>query len=131
MAPIELLEMADRAAANGLLTVTNAFAVLHLLPMSDRDKDVETLAPRHQITVLERQFGNQRAQFSPGDRAFLAALLHGLKSEVLCRVRLVVRSDARRSPVCARPASLRSEPRFGSSASMTSPLDGASTTAAR
>jgi putative transposase len=36
------------------LTVTNAFAVLRLLSMGDRDKDVEILALRHQITVLER-----------------------------------------------------------------------------
>lgn len=31
--------------------VTNAFALLRLLPMSDREKDVEILALRHQITV--------------------------------------------------------------------------------
>ncbi|CAN3985246.1 hypothetical protein [Kitasatospora purpeofusca] len=31
------------------LTVTKAFAVLRLLPMSDRDKDVEILALRHQL----------------------------------------------------------------------------------
>jgi hypothetical protein len=36
------------------LGVTSAFAVLRLLPMSNRDKDVEILALRHQITVLER-----------------------------------------------------------------------------
>jgi hypothetical protein len=29
------------------LGVTNAFALLRLLPMSDRDKDVEILALRH------------------------------------------------------------------------------------
>jgi hypothetical protein len=39
------------------LTVTNTFAVLRLLPMSDRDKDTEILALRHQIAVLERQLG--------------------------------------------------------------------------
>src|SRR2546423_1001916 len=39
------------------LGVTNAFAVLGLLPMSNRDKDVEILALRHQITVLERHLG--------------------------------------------------------------------------
>jgi hypothetical protein len=33
------------------LGVTNAFAVLRLLPMSNRDKDVEILALRHQITA--------------------------------------------------------------------------------
>jgi putative transposase len=35
------------------LTISNAFAALRLLPMSDRDKDAEILALRHQITVLE------------------------------------------------------------------------------
>ncbi|MFF1359656.1 hypothetical protein [Streptomyces sp. NPDC058297] len=36
------------------LTPTNMFAALRLLPMSDRDKDAEILALRHQLTVLER-----------------------------------------------------------------------------
>ena len=57
------------------LTVTNAFAALRLLPVGDRDKDVEILALRHQITVLERQLGADRVKFAPEDRAFLAALL--------------------------------------------------------
>ncbi|GAA1294991.1 hypothetical protein GCM10009634_49370 [Saccharothrix xinjiangensis] len=35
--------------------VTNAFALLRLLPMSDRDKDEEIRALRHQTTILERQ----------------------------------------------------------------------------
>ncbi|MGW1802028.1 integrase core domain-containing protein [Streptomyces sp. NPDC001984] len=75
------------------LTVTNAFAVLRLLPMSDRDKDTEILALRHQITVLERQLGGEKVRFSPSDRAFLAALLHRLPAQVLRRIRLVVRPD--------------------------------------
>ena len=58
------------------LGVTNAFAVLRLLPMSNRDKDVEILALRHQITVLERQLGKRKVRFDGGDRALLAALLH-------------------------------------------------------
>jgi hypothetical protein len=37
------------------LAVTNAFAALGLPPVGDRDKDVEILALRHQISVLERQ----------------------------------------------------------------------------
>jgi hypothetical protein len=35
------------------LCVSNVFAMLRLLPMSDRDKDAEILALRHQIAVLE------------------------------------------------------------------------------
>ncbi len=35
-------------------TLTNAFAMLPLLPMTDQDKDANNLALRHQITVLER-----------------------------------------------------------------------------
>ena len=75
------------------LGVTNAFAMLRLLPMSDRDKDVEILALRHQITVLERQLGTERVRLHPSDRAFLAALLHRLPLNVLRRVRLLVRPD--------------------------------------
>ncbi|MEV6957495.1 integrase core domain-containing protein [Streptomyces sp. NPDC051183] len=71
------------------LTVSNAFAVLRLLPLSDRDKDVEILALRHQIAVLQRQLGSARVQFAPEDRALLARLPRG----VLQRLRLVVRPD--------------------------------------
>jgi putative transposase len=56
------------------LTVTIAFAALPLLPVGDRNKDVEILALRHQITVVERQLGADRVKFAPKDRAFLAAL---------------------------------------------------------
>jgi transposase len=75
------------------LGVTNAFAMLRLLPMSDRDKDAEILALRHQITVLQRQLGKERPRFYPSDRAFLAALLHRLPRDVLHRLRLLVRPD--------------------------------------
>ena len=51
--------------------LTNAFSLLRLLPMSDRDKDAETLALRHQITILQRQLGTEKAKFAPKDRAFL------------------------------------------------------------
>ncbi|MEV4365973.1 hypothetical protein AB0J71_02810 [Nonomuraea sp. NPDC049637] len=76
------------------LTVTNAFAVLRLLPMGDRDKDVEILALRHQISVLERQLSaDTRVRFAPEDRAFLAALLTSLRREVLRRLRLLIQPD--------------------------------------
>ncbi|WP_433432988.1 integrase core domain-containing protein [Nonomuraea sp. CA-141351] len=62
--------------------------------MSDRDKDVEILVLRHQITVLERQLGpDTRVRFTPEDRAFPAALLTSLPREVLRRLRLLVRPD--------------------------------------
>jgi transposase len=75
------------------LGVTNAFVLLRLLPMSDRDKDVEILVLRHQITILERELGKGRPRFSPGDRAFLAALLHRLPVDTLRRLRLLVRPE--------------------------------------
>ncbi|GAA2021241.1 hypothetical protein GCM10009839_17670 [Catenulispora yoronensis] len=53
------------------LAVTNAFAALRLLPISDRDKDVEILALCHQLAVLQRQHGPARARFTLADRAFL------------------------------------------------------------
>jgi hypothetical protein len=48
----------------GYLTVSNVFAVLRLLPMSDRDKEGEILALRHQTAVLERQLGRQKVRFT-------------------------------------------------------------------
>jgi putative transposase len=75
------------------LGVTNAFAVLRLLPMSNRDKDVEILVLRHQITVLQRQLGTEKVRFAASDRAFLAALLHRLPMNVLRSARLLVRPD--------------------------------------
>jgi putative transposase len=75
------------------LGVTNALAMLRLLPMSDRAKDAEILALRHQLAVLERQLHGQRVRFAPIDRALLAALLHWLPRDLLHRVRLVVRPE--------------------------------------
>lgn len=75
------------------LSVSNVFAMLRLLPVGDRDKDVEILALRHQIAVLERQLNGQRVCFTPGDRALLAALLHHLPKDALRHVRLLVRPD--------------------------------------
>lgn len=75
------------------LTVTHAFAALRLLPMSDRDKDAEILALRHQLTVLQRQLAEPRPRFTPVDRAFLAALLAPLPRAALCRLRLLISPD--------------------------------------
>ena len=43
--------------------------------------------------VLERQVGRDRVRFAPGDRGFVAALLHRLPRGVLRRARLLVRPD--------------------------------------
>src|SRR3954468_4201081 len=75
------------------LGITNAFALLRLLPGSDRDKDTEILALQHQLAVLHRQLGGQRIRFEPADRAWLAALLHQLSRPGLHRLRLLVRPD--------------------------------------
>jgi putative transposase len=75
------------------LSLLNTFALLRLLPRSDRDKDVEILALRHQITLLHRQLGDTRVRFTPADRAFLAALLHRLPRQTLRSLRLLVRPD--------------------------------------
>ena len=96
------------------LSVTNAFALLRLLPVSDRDKDVEILALRHQITVLERQLGKTRPRFCPGDRMFLAALLHRLPRDVLGRFRLLIRPETVlrwHRDLLARRHATRSRPR--------------------
>ena len=75
------------------LGMTNALAMLRLLPMSDRAKDAEILALRHQITVLERQLHGQRIKLTPAERALLAALLHRLPRTVLRQIRLLVRPE--------------------------------------
>lgn len=73
------------------LALTNVFAFVRLLPVSDVDKDVEILALRHQLAVLQRQVDKPR--LAPPDRAFLAALLHRLPRPTLRRLRLIVSPD--------------------------------------
>ena len=51
------------------LGITNALALLRLLPRSDRDKDVEILALRHQLAIPQRQLDGQRVRLNPADRA--------------------------------------------------------------
>ena len=95
------------------LGITNAFALLRLLPGSDHDKDAEILALRHQLAVLHRQLDGQRVRFEPADRAWLAALLSTLPGPALQNLRLLVRPDtilrwhrdllARRHAAVSRP----------------------------
>jgi putative transposase len=99
------------------LGVANALAMLRLLPMSNRAKDAEILALRHQIAVLERQLHGEKLRFSTADRAFLAALLHRLPRDVLRRVRLVVRPETvlrwHRDLIAARHARISRRKRTG------------------
>ncbi len=99
------------------LGVTNALAMLRLLPMTDRDKDTEILALRHQITVLQRQLHGQKIRFTPADRALLAALLQPLPRSVLRHLRLLVRPETvlrwHRDLIAARHARLSRPKRAG------------------
>ncbi|MEU5845399.1 integrase core domain-containing protein [Saccharopolyspora shandongensis] len=73
------------------LAATNTLAFLRLLPLRDRDKDIEILALRHQLLVLQRQVG--KPAFTGADRVVLASLLHHLPREKLRHLLLLVRPD--------------------------------------
>ncbi|GAA2159751.1 hypothetical protein GCM10009727_71920 [Actinomadura napierensis] len=72
------------------LTVTNTFAMMRLVPMSDGDKDTEisgaASSARDTGTSAERAEGAVH-------RAFLAAWLHRLTPEALRGMRLLVRPE--------------------------------------
>jgi hypothetical protein len=106
------------------LGVTKAFAMVRLLPMSDRDKDTEILALRHQITVLQRQLGDRKVRLQPSDQT---SLLRRLPLLALCGMKLLVRPDtvlrwhrnllARRHAIVSRPSGRAVRARYGPSAS--------------
>ncbi len=73
------------------LALTSVFAFIRLLPMSDTNKDVEILALRHQLTVLQRQI--DKPHLTAPDRAFLAALLHRLPRPTLRQLHLIISPD--------------------------------------
>ena len=73
------------------LAVTTTVTFLRLLPLSDRDKDVEILTLRHQLLILQRQVDKPR--FTATDRALLAGLLHRLPHQKLSTLLLLVRPD--------------------------------------
>jgi transposase InsO family protein len=59
--------------------------------MSNADKDIEILALRHQLAVLQRRVDKPR--LTPPDRAFLAALLHKIPRPTLRQLHLIVSPD--------------------------------------
>ncbi|MFD0031448.1 integrase core domain-containing protein [Streptomyces sp. NPDC127172] len=73
------------------MALTSMFTLIRLLPMGDRDKDAEILAPRHQLAVLQRQINKPKLTWP--DRALLAALLHHLPRVQLHRPQLIVSPD--------------------------------------
>ncbi|MFE2988601.1 integrase core domain-containing protein [Streptomyces sp. NPDC059262] len=75
------------------LAITQAFAALRLLPMTDHEQDAEILALRHQLGLLQRQLDGKRLRLHATDRAFLAALLTPLPRATLRRLRLLVSPD--------------------------------------
>jgi putative transposase len=99
------------------LSMANVFAVLRLPPSSDRDKDAEILALRHQLAVVQHQLGGQMPRFQPADRALLAALLHHLPRPRLRNLTLPVRPDTirrwHRDLMTHRHAAASHPPRHG------------------
>jgi transposase InsO family protein len=73
------------------LAVTNTFSFMWLLPMADRDKEIEILALRHQLMVLQRQVA--KPIVTPEDRFLLSGLLHHLPMDKLRQLVLLVRPD--------------------------------------
>ncbi|MEV2264964.1 helix-turn-helix domain-containing protein [Nonomuraea africana] len=73
------------------LAVTNTLSFMRLLPMSDRDMEIEILVLRHQLAVLQRQVS--KPVFTPQDRFLLAGHLHHLPMDKLRRL-ILVRPDA-------------------------------------
>jgi putative transposase len=73
------------------LAVSSMFTVIRLLPVDGTEKDIEILALRHQLTILQRQI--DRPRFTGTDRAFLAALLHRLPRVRLRQLPLIVSPD--------------------------------------
>lgn len=73
------------------LALSTAFSFIRLLPMGEREKDLEILALRHQLVVLQRQVGKPHPTWP--DRALLAALLHRLPRVRLRQIHLIVCAD--------------------------------------
>ena len=75
------------------LAVTNAVAALRLLPRSNRDKNIEILALRHRLAVLQRNLNGRRVQFTSANWAFFAVLLSPLPRGTMRQPQLLVSPD--------------------------------------
>jgi transposase len=73
------------------LAVSSVFMVMRLLPLTGTEKDIEILALRHQLAVLQRQVDKPR--LTGANRVFLAALLHRLPRVRLRQLPLIVSPD--------------------------------------
>ncbi len=73
------------------LAVSSVFTVMRLLPVNGTDKDIQILALRHQLVILQRQ--TDRPRLTGTDRVLLAALLHRLPRIRLRQVALIVSAD--------------------------------------
>ncbi|MFF4794522.1 SDR family NAD(P)-dependent oxidoreductase [Streptomyces sp. NPDC001276] len=73
------------------LAATNILPFLRLLTMSDHAKEIEILALRHQLLLLQGQVG--KPKFTSTDRAVLAGLLHRVPTEKLRRLLLLVQPE--------------------------------------
>jgi len=70
------------------LAVSSVFTVMRVLPVSGDERDIEILALRHQLAILQRQIDTPR--LTGTDRVFLAALLHRLPKVRLRKLQLIV-----------------------------------------
>ncbi|MEU6323948.1 hypothetical protein [Streptomyces sp. NPDC047009] len=73
------------------LAVTNTFSLICLLPMSEREKEIELLVLRHQLTILQHHAA--KPVFTPDDRFLVAGLLHHLPLDKVRRLQLLERPD--------------------------------------
>jgi putative transposase len=73
------------------LALTNTLSLIRLLPMSEREMEIEILVLRHQLAILQRQ--SAKPTFIAEDRFLLAVLLHRLPREKLRHLQLLVRPD--------------------------------------
>jgi putative transposase len=73
------------------LTVTNTLSLMRLLPMSERDKEVEILVLRHQLAHPATP--DTQTRLHPRRPVLLAGLLHHLPLDKLRSIQLLVRPD--------------------------------------